>query len=77
MDRYNKINYYFVAMPIRLFIDFATGDNFEMPSPIFEKYESYYAAHHHLTSNKGSVFSRWLETLSVQEREEVTLKKPK
>lgn len=73
----NKINYYFVGMPIRLFIDFASGDNFEMPSSLFEKYESYYAAHHHQTFIKSSIFSQWPQTLSVPEREEITLKKPK
>lgn len=66
-----------MAVPLRILIDFATGDNWEMPIELYEKYQSDLA----LLQQKDKRFFNgltliefWIGTLNKQEKETVRKK---
>ena len=55
----------------RLLIDYATGDNWEMPKELFERYHHEYL---HFSNDGQTIIQQWMKSLAKEERELISKK---
>jgi len=53
----------------RILIDFATGDNWEMPKELFEKYHRECI---HFSPDGQTIIQQWIQSLSKEEKALIT-----